>query len=166
MTVPPISLSLVTKADEIVKARLAAQRANEAARKGRKSREEVEVWAQYLADSIPELLVLLERRDYPGAVLLNISTPAPRRLFRRQSPPTEMAAWVLDEERWSEGHSSVHLLSDGRLVSTGWSSQSPWNSGPISVDEISTKYSDEGARNLLQKTAKGVERLIARYGDQ
>jgi hypothetical protein len=154
----------VTKADEIVKARLAAEQANDAARKEGTSREEVEAWTQYLADAIPKLLALLERRDYPDAVLLNVSIPAPRRLFRRQVRSAEMAAWVLDEDRWSEGHSSVHMLSDGRLVSSGWSSQSPWNSGPISVNEISTKYSDEGARNLLQKAAKGVEQLITRYG--
>lgn len=160
----PVSLSLVTKADEIVKARLAAEQASDAAQKERTGREEMEAWTQYLADAIPQLLALLEGCDYPDAVLLNVSTPAVRRPFRRQPRAVEMAAWVLDEDRWSEGHSSVHMLSDGRLVSSGWSSQSPWNSGPISVNEVSTKYSDEGARNLLQRAAKGVEQLITRYG--
>lgn len=154
----------MTKADEIVKARLASQQTNDAAGKERTSRAEMETWTQYLANAIPKLLAMLESRDYPDAVLLNISTPAPRRLFRRQASSAEMAAWVLDEDRWSEGHSSVHMLSDGRLVSSGWSSQSPWNSGPISVNEISTNYSDEGARNLLQRAAKGVQQLITRYG--
>lgn len=154
----------MTKADDVVKARLAAQRASDTARKKQRSMEEIETRVKYLADAIPQLLALLGSRDYPDATFLDVSAPAPRRLFGRQPRSVEMAAWVLDEDRWSEGHSSVHMLSDGRLVSSGWSSQSPWNSGPVAVSEIPIKYSDEGARNLLQRASKGVEQLITRYG--
>lgn len=148
----------------MVKARLAAQKASDAARKGQSSKEQIETRVQYLADAIPRLLALLESRDYPDATLLNVTAPAPRRFFGRQPRTVEMAAWVLDEDRWSEGHSSVHMLSDGRLVSSGWSSQSSWNSDPVAVSEIPIKYSDEGACNLLQRASQGVEQLLTRYG--
>jgi hypothetical protein len=156
----------MTKADEVVKARFAAQKASDAARKEQASREEIETRLRYLADAVPRLLALLESLDYPGATLITVGdpTPARRRLFGRQRRSVEMAAWVLDEDRWSEGHSSVYILSDGRLVSSGWSSQSPWNSGPVEVSDIPVKYSDEGARNLLQRASKGVEQLLKRYG--
>jgi hypothetical protein len=153
----------MTKADDVVKARLAAQKASDAARKEQKHKE-IETGMQYLADAIPRLLALLESRDYPDAIRINAGAPAPRRLFGRQPRSVEMAAWVIDEDRWSEGHSSVYLLSDGHLLSSGWSSQSPWNSGPIEISEIPVKYRDEGARNLLQRASKGVEQLMTRYG--
>lgn len=154
----------MTKADEVVKARLAAQQASDAARKEQTSREEIEAGMQYLADAIPRLLALLEARDYPGATVLNVSSPTPRRLFRSQSRSVEMAAWLLDDDRWSEGWSSVHMLSDGQLIASGWSSQSSWRSSPIDSSKISIQYDETSAINLLRRASKGVERLIEQYG--
>jgi hypothetical protein len=156
----------VTKADEVVKARLAAQRASDMARKEQTTREEIEARTRYLADDIPRLLALLEERDYPNAILLDVSSPTLRRLFGRQPRSVEMAAWLLDEDRWSEGWSSVHMLSDGRLISSGWGSQAFWNSGPITPKEIPIKYSEEGALNLLRRASKGVKQLIEKYSDR
>lgn len=156
-------MSLVTKADEVVKARLAAQRASDAARKEQTSKEEIEAGAQYLADAIPQLLALLEARDFPGATVLNVRSPTPRRLFRSQPRSVEMAAWLLDEDSWSEGWSSVHMLSDGRLLASGWSGQSSWQSSPIDPGMIPIEYDEKGALNLLRRASKGVERLIEQY---
>jgi hypothetical protein len=117
----------------------------------------------YLADAIPQLLALLEARDYPGATVLNVSSPTPRRLFRRQPRSVEMAAWLLGDDRWSEGRSSLHMLSDGQLVASGWSSQTSWRPSPIDPSKILTKYDETGAINLLRRASKGVERLIEKY---
>jgi hypothetical protein len=129
----------MTKADEIVKARLAAQQAMEVARKEKTRKEEMEAWVRHLSEAIPHLLRLLERRDYPDAVLLRVSTPSQRSRFGRKSRwvEIEMAGWLLDDDRWGEGGSTVHLLSDGRLLC---------GSHPVAVSEINIEYSEEGAR--------------------
>lgn len=146
----------MTKADEVVKVRVAAQQASDAARKEQTGKEEIEARMQYLADAIPRLLALLESRDYPDAVLLNVRAPSPRGLFGRQPRyiQMEMAAWVLDEDRWSDGSSVVHLLSDGRISATGI---------PVAVTEIPVQYSEEGAIHWLRRASGGVERLIEEY---
>ena len=151
----------MTKADEVVKARLAAQRVNHAAHGEQARRDEIMAGTQYLVDAIPRLLALLAQRDYPDAGLLSI--PGPRRLFGRQTPEVEMAAWLLDENRREEGGSSVHMLSDGRLVIYSSGNQGGSRSRPLAVNEIAAQYSEESARRLLGRASKGVERLIKRY---
>jgi hypothetical protein len=151
----------VTKADDVVKARLAAAEASRGAGEEQARIDQLEGAMTYLIEAIPRLLASLERRDYPNAELLRFSVPGPTRLLgRRQQRSIEMAAWVLDEDKWSEGHSSVHLLSDGRLAYGGWGSQSSFGSGPIEVSEIPIKYSEQGAIEILGRAAKGVKRLI------
>lgn len=145
----------MTKADEIVKARLAAQHAREAAREVQTREEEIETWTQYLCDAIPRLLTLLEARDYPDAVLLQVSNPGRRSPFSRKPRSVEVASWLLDDDRWEEGGSTVHLASDGRLV---------WRSVPTAVSEIRNTYSETGARELLQRASKGVRKLLNDHG--
>lgn len=155
----------MTDADDIVKARIATQRAGEAARAANEAKAEIDSGMRYLSEAIPQLLALLEARDYPDAELIYVRTSGSRRFFRRKESSVEKAAWLLDEDRWSEGHSAVHMLADGSLVSSGFSSQSPYDSGAIAIAEIPATYSEEGARQLLRRAAGGVKRLIAEYTD-
>jgi hypothetical protein len=157
------SVPLMTKADEIVKARLAAQQISRATREAQARSNEIKVHTQYLLDAIPRLLALLEQRGYPDAELLNVPVPGPRRLFGRQRGYVEMAAWLLDEDRSSEGGSSVRVLSDGRLVTHGSGNQGGWGGTPVAIAEISTQYSEKGALDLLGRASEGVKRLIKRY---
>lgn len=107
------------------------------------------------------LLAQLERNDYPNAKLLTVAVPGPPRLIRRrQERSVEMAAWLLDEDKWSEGSSSVHLLSDGRLMYGGSGGQGGYGSGPLEVAEILSKYSEAGAIEILGRAAEGVRRLL------
>jgi hypothetical protein len=144
----------MTKADEIVKARLAGRQAREVARREQTRKTEIGTWTRYLSKAIPRLLILLERRDYPDAVLLDVSASDQRTFFGRKPRSVEMAAWLLDDERWEEGGTTVHLLSDGRLVC---------GSNPVAVSEIRLVYSEEGARHFLERAYRGVKKLTAQY---
>ncbi len=154
---------VVTKADDVVRARVAAEKVSRTAREEQERIDQLEGATTYLIETIPVLLAQLERDDYPNAKLLSVAAPGPPRLFgRRQQRSIEMAAWVLDEDRWSEGSSSVHLLSDGRLIYGGSGGQSGGHgSGPIEVSDVLLRYSEAGAIEILGRAAKGVRRLLS-----
>lgn len=141
----------MTKADDVVRARVAAEQASRAAREEQERVDRLEGATRYLIEKIPVLLAQLERRNFPDAKLLTFTVPGPPRLFgRRQHRSIEVAAWVLDEDNWSEGSSVVHLLSDGRLA----------YGHPIEVADVSLEYSEVGAIEILGRAARGVSRLL------
>jgi hypothetical protein len=155
----------VMNADEVDKARLRAAKETGVAEEAHARTEKIDAGTRYLVKTIPRLLARLEELDYPGADLVSVLAPGPRRLFRRrQAPPIERAAWLLWEYRYSEGQSALYLLSDGHLKASGWSSQTAWSSGPIDVSRIPIDYAEERAVAVLAHATSGVEKLLARHG--
>jgi hypothetical protein len=149
----------MARADDIVRARLATQSEDRAQQQERARDEQITALRVHLATAIPRLLELLEKHDYPGGSL--VSVPGPRRRFGKQSPSEEKAAWLLDEDRNSDGSRPLWLLSDGRILT--YNGPMSGSSGPYGVEEIVAGFSPEGALRILQRAAPEIDRLIARY---
>jgi hypothetical protein len=149
------------KAEETVKARLVAEAASRAEAEQLTLRTAIDSETRYLRDAIPRLLKLLEQQNYPDARLLSV--PGPLRFLRRQPQYVEIAAWLVYESRWSEGGTSIHLLSDGRLTFSSSGNQGGSTSDPMTVEDVPRQYREAGAVAWLESASEGIKALAKRY---
>jgi hypothetical protein len=155
----------MTEADDVVKERLARERAGRGEAEAMQLDAVIDSGVDYLTEAIPRLLARLAELEYPGAEVVGVSVRGPRRLFRgQQRQSVEMAGWLLDKDEYSEGRSELYLLSDGRLKARGWSSQSGWDSEGIDVSRIPIEYSPKNGARVVERARSGVDRLLARHG--
>jgi hypothetical protein len=169
----------VSRAEDVVRARLAAAQASAAKAEAERLRTAIAELARNIQEAIPRLLRALDSRDYPDAQLVSVTTST-RGTFRTRTESVEMAAWMLFEDSNSDGSLRGYLLSDGRIHTDstfGGMGATHGDAAPCTVQDIVTGGL-EPSRILetLQRIWHGVPRgpiasgpgglleLLGRYG--
>src|SRR5947207_1414212 len=136
----------MSKADDIVRARLTAEAQAEAQQRETAAADALGTLKRRLTSSIPRLVARLQALDYPDAELVSVASYS-KTLFRTREHSEQKAGWILFEERDDDGTRSVYVLADGRFVIFGGGGAMSRRSSPaVSVDDFITEYNERAVR--------------------